>query len=195
MGARKLIDWDAQPLGQVGDSALARLLGCTPGAVAKARYQRNIHAANVAYQHRRVALRPAVEAPAPDEAALAARAAAWDQAPVTSDGCRCCLDTAIVMAGASRKHPRRWTDQGACCRAHYLALPACAACGAAPVANAGEWCEACCGRYQRAVGEAGGWRSGEGPAAPAPIGLGTAAALAHGLARFEERHGRARVMR
>lgn len=190
MGARKLIDWDAQPLGQVGDSALARLLGCTPGAIARARYNRGIPAAIVAYQHRRVALRPA--APSVPEPDLAERAAAWDQAPATNDGCRCCLDNPVGL-GAARRHPRRWTDQGACCRAHYLALPACGHCGAHPVANAGEWCEACCGRYQREAGEACGWRHGSPTNGPAPVDRGTLLAVTVGLRRFERQLGKGKA--
>lgn len=216
------IDWDAQPLGQVRDAALARALGIPVHYVAAAREARGLpaicrgrirvdwahqplgqlpdyalaqqlgtYAAAVAFQRRQRGIpafgtEPAAMPPAPD----AAREAAWAASPPTPDLCRVCAETP-----RRRGAPRRWTDQGPCCWAHYAALPPCAACGAAPVANAGEWCEACCGRYQRAVGEAGGWRSGEGPAAPAPIGLGTAAALAHGLARFEERNGKALVMR
>jgi hypothetical protein len=56
------------------------------------------------------------------------------------------------------------------------------------VSNAGEWCEACCQRYQRAVGEASGWRHGADINGPASATYGSMGELKAALRRFEDRN-------
>jgi hypothetical protein len=170
------IDWSAQPLGQLPDSALAKRLGTYPAAVAFQRKQRGL---------------PAYEPPgtAPPADYGPARHAAWAAYPATGDLCRCCLEGLTRLPGGNRRAaPRRWTDQGPICAAHYAALPPCRRCPA-PVLEAGDLCDACTTALLWRQGEAAGWRAGGDPLAGAPAGLdqGSLRAIRDGLCAFASR--------
>lgn len=182
------IDWDAEPLGQETDYAIAKRL-CIP--VHRVNYQRARRNLAPATAGTRNPPPPRVKREIPDPV-VGPWAERWTTYPATIDACRCCPSG----VGRSGNEPRRWTDQGPCCAAHYGTLPPCAGCGTAPAANPEEWCEACCAAHERACWEAVGWRSsGQENAPPSSLDIGSLVVMRAGLARFEANHGPARVVR
>lgn len=137
------IDWDSQPLGQMPDLDLARLLGTHRARVRLARVKRGIPLF--------------IRSEAIGETCGGDRDARWYRYPITAEKCRYCLEA--IHRKALRHHSGviRWTDQGPACSGHYGALPSCAACSS-PVTHAGDLCEDCATRQLRAEREACGWR-------------------------------------
>jgi hypothetical protein len=165
------IDWSKQPLGELPDAALATLLGVSRTRVYDARRKRGI---------------PLFVA---NEDSLASagleRDARWYSHATAAESCRYCVEA--VKRGSLRARARivRWTDQGACCAAHYGALPACASCPA-PVSSPGELCDDCITRLARAEREACGWRCAA-PSMASSVDRGDIEIVKRGLERFERR--------
>lgn len=178
------INWDEQPLGELPDLDIAKLLGTHRSRVRLARIRRGIP------------LYVAVDAfdrggPV-DKQLKAARMAQWYGYPVTADPCRYCTEARHRRALRGKQNNMvRWTDQGPACADHYAALPSCSRC-AAPAAVDGDLCEGCLSLMIRAEREARGWRQCVPSLLPA-LDRGDVDQVRKGLLAFDRRQERQRV--
>lgn len=173
------IDWSVQPLGQMSDRDLARLLGTHRARVRLARVYRGIPL----FVEKDTALDRNAQGHG-DAELEQLREWRWYRYPVTAEPCRYCTEARHMRALRKRADTMaRWTDQGPACARHYVALPSCPNCPG-PVTHDGDLCEDCTSLAERAERERCGWRREAHQTLPA-LERGDADQVRRGLRAFE----------
>lgn len=172
------IDWSKQPLGELPDLELAKILGTHRARVRLARIRRGIPL----FVEKDTSFG---SGPAGGELERL-REARWYRYPVTADPCRYCTEARHMRALKGRSNFMvRMTDQGPACARHYLALPQCPQCEA-PATKDGGLCEGCTTKAIRTERELCGWRR-EVPQMLPSVDRGDVETVRRGIRAFEAR--------